>query len=78
MWFDVAANRSVTLQNDLSPVGPVDGGIRKTGTGTLVLSGTNTGTGPVVVVVVEQGVLRATGGNSLGNTNRFRVRICGL
>lgn len=70
MWFEVVAGRSVTMQNDVSPVGAVDGGLRKTGAGVLVLAGANTCTGPVVV---EQGVLRATAWNSLGNPKRFTV-----
>lgn len=69
--FDVVtAGRSATLADALAPLGSNDGGLEKLGAGRLLLSGTNTFSGPVVVT---GGTLSANSSSAFGAARAFSV-----
>jgi autotransporter-associated beta strand protein len=64
--FDVASGETLTISNTINGTG----GVTKNGTGTLVLSGSNSNTG---ATTVNAGTLNAASANALGSTSNVVV-----
>jgi autotransporter-associated beta strand protein len=68
--FDIAAGTTSRIQGEIAQGSLVLGGLVKSGTGTLELSGTNTYTGATYVTA---GTLRAGSNNAFGSVNLLHV-----